>query len=231
MSDQTRAHGRSIGIGLACACLVLVGVIAIVWGLHRPPHNGTIALPSGAATSAAPAQQPPSPTATPNSTAPSTTTATAKVVPKPSPPTTVDIPSIHEGSTLLDLGTTSAGAIAVPTDKLADHAAWYTGSPMPGADGPAVIVGHSTSSRGAAVFYNLAQVKIGATVHVATKNGTVLVFTVYKVASYPKTNFPTNTVYANTTGPELRLVTCGGTFDAQAGHLRNNTVVYARLTS
>ncbi len=226
MSDQTRARGRSIGIGLVCACLVLVGVIAIVWGLHRPPHNGTIALPSGTTTSA-PAQQPSSPAVPPSSSS----TATAKPVPKPSPPTKVDIPSINEGSTLLDLGTTSAGAIAVPTDKLADHAAWYTGSPMPGADGPAVILGHSTSSRGAAVFYHLAQVTVGATVHVATKNGTVLVFTVYKVASYPKTNFPTNTVYANTTGPELRVVTCGGTFDAQTGHLRNNTVVYARLTS
>ncbi len=230
MSDQTRAHGRSIGIGLVCACLVLVGVIAIVWGLHRPPHNGTIALPSGAATSA-PAQQPSSPAVPPGSTAPSTATATAKPVAKPSLPTKVDIPSINEGSTLLDLGTTTAGAIAVPTDKLADHAAWYTGSPMPGAVGPAVIVGHSTSSRGAAVFYNLAQIKIGATVQVATKNGTVLVFTVYKVASYPKTSFPTNTVYANTTGPELRVVTCGGTFNDQTGHLRNNTVVYARLTS
>lgn len=102
---------------------------------------------------------------------------------------------------------------------------------MPGQNGPAVIVGHSTSSRGAAAFYNLAKVKVGATVRVATQNGHVLVFTVYKAASYPKTNFPTDTVYANTTGPELRLVTCGGTFDTQTGHLRNNTVIYARLTS
>ncbi len=226
MSDQTRAHSRTIGIGLLCACLVLVGAIAIVWGLHRPPHNGSIALPSFTATSA-PARHLSSPPASPGSP----TSSSALVTSKPSPPTTVDIPSINEGSRLLSLGTTTAGAIEVPTDKLADQAGWYSGSPMPGAVGPAVIVGHSTSSRGPAVFANLAQLKVGATVRVARKNGAALMFTVYQVASYPKTNFPTDTVYANTTGPELRLVTCGGAFDAQTGHHRNNTVIYARLTS
>lgn len=229
MNEQTRLRSRSIGIGLLCACLVLAGAVAIVWGLHRPPHNGSIALPTSTTTSA-PAVPDTSKGGAPNSTpAPSSSTTTPAVA--PSPPAKVDIPSIAEGSPLLRLGTTTAGEIAVPTDKLADDAGWYTGSPMPGADGPAVIVGHSTSSRGAAVFYKLAQVKVGAAVRVTTKNGKVLIFTVYKVASYPKTSFPTNTVYANTTGPELRVVTCGGTFDAQTGHLRNNTVVYAKLTA
>lgn len=229
MGNQTRA--RSISIILLCACLVLGGAVAIVWGLHRPPHNGTIALPTATTISAT--AQPGSSSSTTPSSSPSATTGSSTPAPAapPSPPTKVDIPSINEGSSLLQLGTTTAGAIAVPTDTLADHAGWYNGSPMPGQDGPAVIVGHSTSSRGAAVFYELAQVKVGATVHVATKDGKALTFTVYKVASYPKTNFPTNTVYANTSGPELRVVTCGGTFDTQTGHHRNNTVVYARLAS
>ncbi|XAS77469.1 class F sortase [Dermatophilaceae bacterium Sec6.4] len=229
MNEQRRLRSRSIGIGLLCACLVLAGAVAIVWGLHRPPHNGPIALPTSTATTASTVPET-SNGGTPNST-PAPTSATTTPAVAPSLPTKVDIPSITEGSPLLRLGTTTAGEIAVPTDKLADDAGWYTGSPMPGADGPAVIVGHSTSSRGAAVFYKLAQVKVGAEVRVTTKNGKVLVFTVYKVASYPKTNFPTNTVYANTTGPELRVVTCGGTFDTQTGHLRNNTVVYAKLTA
>ena len=52
-------------------------------------------------------------------------------------------------------------------------------------------------------------------------------FTVDSVRSYPKDNFPTLQVYGNTTGPELRLITCGGEFDAAQGSYRNNTVVYA----
>ncbi|WP_322613092.1 class F sortase [Dermacoccus abyssi] len=34
-------------------------------------------------------------------------------------------------------------------------------------------------------------------------------------------------VYANTAGPELRLITCSGTFDTRTGHYDSNTVVYA----
>jgi hypothetical protein len=35
-------------------------------------------------------------------------------------------------------------------------------------------------------------------------------------------------VYGPTPDPELRLVTCGGTFDAASGHYADNVIVYAR---
>jgi hypothetical protein len=41
--------------------------------------------------------------------------------------------------------------------------------------------------------------------------------------------FPTEHVYGNTAGPELRLITCGGAFDSGSGHYQDNVVAYARL--
>ena len=52
-------------------------------------------------------------------------------------------------------------------------------------------------------------------------------FAVTRVEQYPKDAFPTAAVYGPVPGPELRLITCGGTFDRQAGSYRDNIVVYA----
>ena len=51
------------------------------------------------------------------------------------------------------------------------------------------------------------------------------------MAVYPKDAFPTDRVYGPTAGPELRLITCGGSFDRSAGSYRDNTVVFAREVS
>jgi hypothetical protein len=47
------------------------------------------------------------------------------------------------------------------------------------------------------------------------------------VHAYLKDHFPTQAVYGPTPDAELRLVTCGGTFDRATGHYLSNTVVYA----
>ncbi len=232
MGDQTRT--RNITVMLLCACLALAGVIALVWGLSRPPHTASIPLPRSTTSSTAPLVGTTAPAESPSAgkqPVPAPSSSTKVVRAAISLPVKVEIPSTGEGSSLLTLGTASDRSIAVPNDQQADQAGWYDGSPTPGTNGPATIVGHSTSSRGAAVFFKLADVKDGATVNVTTKNGRVLKFTVYRVASYPKNAFPTAEVYGNTDGPELRVVTCGGTFNEASGHFENNTVLYARITA
>jgi len=42
-----------------------------------------------------------------------------------------------------------------------------------------------------------------------------------------KDHFPTQQIYGPVPGPELRLITCGGTFDAAIGSYLSNVVVYA----
>ena len=55
------------------------------------------------------------------------------------------------------------------------------------------------------------------------------VFSVERVAMFPKDAFPTKAVYGSTPDPELRLITCGGPFDGFAGTYLDNVVVFARF--
>ena len=44
---------------------------------------------------------------------------------------------------------------------------------------------------------------------------------------YAKDRFPTEQVYVPAPSPELRLITCGGTFDAATGSYLSNVVIHA----
>jgi hypothetical protein len=66
-------------------------------------------------------------------------------------------------------------------------------------------------------------------VYVRRANGTLAVFKVTAVRSYLKTRFPTEAVYGPAPGAQLRLITCGGTFDYGTGHYLSNVVVFATL--
>ncbi|MFC4948577.1 class F sortase [Pseudonocardia sp. GCM10023141] len=129
---------------------------------------------------------------------------------------------------LLPLGLDKAGALEVPPD--ATSAGWFTLGPAPGANGPAVIAAHVDYKGVAGVFSRLKDLTAGNEIRVARADGTVAVFTTYRVEHYPKSAFPTGQVYGNTTGPELRLITCGGSFDSSTGQYLDNVVAYARLT-
>ncbi len=50
-----------------------------------------------------------------------------------------------------------------------------------------------------------------------------------KVEQVAKKKFPTNAVYGDTTDEELRLITCGGRYNAANRNYVDNVVVYAKL--
>lgn len=149
------------------------------------------------------------------------------------PPTTVSIDRIGVESALQPLGLNDDGSLEVPAvGPLYDRAAWFTGSPRPGEVGPAVLLGHVNGSGGApSVFFRLAELQAGHQVTVHREDGSRAHFEVYLVEQHPKDSFPTAAVYGDTRGPELRLITCAGTWDPGTGHYRDNTVVFARLVS
>ena len=62
-------------------------------------------------------------------------------------------------------------------------------------------------------------------------DGTIAVFEVTEVQMYAKDAFPTAAVYGAVPDPELRLITCGGTFDYTTRSYLSNTVVYAKEDS
>jgi LPXTG-site transpeptidase (sortase) family protein len=137
----------------------------------------------------------------------------------------VGIPAISVDSDLVGLGVDDAGALVPPSDF--SSAGWFAAGPVPGDVGPAVIAGHVDSRSGPAVFYRLEELTAGDAVRVTRSDGRDVEFRVTRVAQYPKADFGTEEVYGPTTGPELRLITCGGTFDRSRRSYLDNVVVYA----
>lgn len=139
------------------------------------------------------------------------------------------IPAIGVFTNLVRLGLIAPGTLQVP--PTAAVAGWYTGSPRPGQIGSSIIAGHVDSRLGPGVFYRLSQMRRGEYVYVIRANHTVAVFEVTSLRAYAKSSFPAKAVYGPVPDAELRLITCGGTFDFATGSYLSNIVVYATLIS
>ena len=191
--------------------LIAVALAAGVVAVAAPPGEPV------ARTTAAAAGAPPAPVLLRAAPAPSTAT-----------PVEVRIPAVDVRSGLVELGVDGSGALVPPGDFAV--AGWFSGGPVPGEVGPAVIAGHVDSRSGPAVFFRLEELTVGDTVQVARSDGTDVGFRVTRVARYPKDDFATAEVYGPTPHAELRLITCGGSFDPGRRSYRDNIVVYATAT-
>ena len=220
-SSPARRPGRLAAIVVA-VLLLLGGATALTIGLLG--QDAAPPTPAAAATTPAAPSTAPVPEATP------ATEPAPEPAPEPVPlPVAVSIPAIGVQSDLITLGLNPDGTLAVPQPGPDyDKAAWFDGSPRPGAIGPAVIEGHVDSAEnGPSVFYELGALVPGDRVDVDREDGSVATFVVYDVRVVPKADFPTLDVYGNTQRPELRLITCGGPFDSSAGSYVDNVVVFA----
>ena len=188
---------------MACA---LFGVVMAVWGQHRLPDG--LQSPAG-------------------ETREGTTLAPGEGAPvlSRSEPVRVEIPALGVVSDVVGLGRRADGTMEVPTG--AYPAGWYTEAPTPGELGPAIIAGHVNWAGEPGVFARLHEIEPGAEVVVRRRDGSTAVFRTDRVEAHPKDRFPTEDVYGNLDHPGLRLITCGGEFDHQAGSYADNVVVYA----
>ena len=233
MSISSTFGGRR-GVLAAVVTVVLLalggGLVARALTAPGPPPQpdsgqGQVALPttSGSTT--------PSPLTAPTTPAAQAPASDFGPIMAPSAPVVVRIPSIKlDTKGLVDLRLDDKGELEAPKDF--QQAGWYASGPTPGEFGPSVIAGHVDSHLGPAVFYRLGALKKGAKVEVERKDGSTATFVVDRVERYPKAQFPTSEVYADTGGrAELRLITCGGDIDRQSGHYVDNVVAYAHLVS
>ena len=219
----------------------VVGWASAVWGAHARVLSAAMLsaglLAAGAGTaglvlahvSSAPAVRlaaRPSPVAVPSgrAIAPVSLSAVAQT-PKP---VWLTIPAIGVKARIIALGLNRNGTLQVPS--ITTVAGWYTNSPRPGAVGSAIIAGHVDSRSGPGVFFWLRTMHPGERIYVRRADGTLAVFTVTAVRMYAKAQFPTPMVYGPVPDAELRLITCGGTFDYARGTYLSNVVVYARLS-
>lgn len=226
LSGHPRSTRISIAVGLA-----VVGV-ALVWASLGGPSPAQPALATGPAGQILPSTS--SSAAEPTAERPTRRSdrtdvrdqITGLVLPE-SDPLTISIPRIGVRSSLVELDLDSRGEMEVPQDPAV--AGWFTRGAAPGALGPAVIAGHVTWNGAPSVFYRLGRMRRGDRVSVTRKDGKTAVFTVDRVARFSKSRFPSREVYGAIDHAGLRLITCGGTYDAAKRRYLDNVVVFARL--
>jgi hypothetical protein len=215
--------------GVAGLLLAIGGGSTVVVAAHAQQHApqpspsaaGVIAPRSTAPASGAPA---------PGSAAGSASARAQGPSLARSVPVSISIPAIGVHSSLLQVGLNPDGTLQVPPlYGTPGKAAWYKYSRTPGQIGASIIEGHIDSYRGPSVFFRLGALRPGNTIDVTLASGTVAVFDVTGVRSYPKTSWPWRTIFGNADYAALRLITCGGTFDYATRHYLSNTVVFASL--
>ncbi|MFI5746634.1 class F sortase [Streptomyces sp. NPDC051644] len=147
-------------------------------------------------------------------------------------PKRVEIPSIGIKAPVVARGLDKDGAIEPPPFDTPQTVGWYGDGTEPGAKGPALFVGHVDTETRQAVFYGLSAARPGAKVEVTRADGTVAEFTIDDVQVFTRERFNADKAY----GPrksgraELRLITCGGTYDRASQSYDANVVVSAYLT-
>ncbi|MFM1727554.1 class F sortase [Prescottella soli] len=201
-----RSSGSGLSAGLA-ACALFVAALSgcTTSDTEGPPQPNVV-------------QQAPGPVVD-TGTAPGSIAATR--------PVRLSIPAIDVDSDLMNLGLDASGALEVPPSGF--PAGWYSGSPVPGELGPAVIAGHVDWGGKPGVFFRLHELAPGDEIYADRTDGLTEVFRVASVERYAKDAFPTAKVYGDIDHPGLRLITCGGEFDTAARSYRDNTVVFADL--
>jgi hypothetical protein len=137
----------------------------------------------------------------------------------------VAVPAVRIDGPLTAIGLDPTGALVPPDDV--GTAGWLAEGPAPGEVGPAVLAGHVNGGGREGLFARLAEVRVDDEVLVTDGDGVVRRFRVTAVDRYPKAAFPAPDVYAATADAELRLITCGGPFDALRRSYADNVVVYA----
>ncbi|MFI6469408.1 class F sortase [Streptomyces sp. NPDC050516] len=151
---------------------------------------------------------------------------------KGAPPQRVEIPSVGVAAPVVPRGLDADGAVDPPPYDRPGTVGWFGSGTRPGEAGAALLVGHVDTRSKPAVFYGLSAVRTGQHVKVTRTDGSVAEFTIDDVQVFPRSHFDAAKVY----GPrrrgraELRLITCGGTYDHRTKAYTANVVVSAYLT-
>ncbi|MET8075792.1 class F sortase [Streptomyces sp. NPDC005303] len=147
-------------------------------------------------------------------------------------PQRLDIPALGVQAPVVARGLDARGAPDPPPFSQPGVVGWYAAGVKPGAAGTALMVGHVDTETRPAVFHRISALRPGETVWVLRDDGRVAEFTVDDVRTLTREHFDAHQAY----GPrepgraELRLITCGGTFDRASRGYSANVVVSAYLT-
>lgn len=224
--------------------MVLIAVIAVAaiavggWLLAGLPSAGTAGPPTDASTAAPEPTAPPaaSASAPPSDAAPTGTVPTGVGVRDAAPqapaavdaPTAVRVPSVDLELGVVPVGVREDGQMDVP--DLVSEVGWYRFGPAPGADaGSAVLAAHVDSDIGAAPMASVLRASEGDAIEIATASGALLDYRITSIEQVSKDELRLDALFARDGEHVVRLVTCGGDWDAAAGAYEDNIVVTAVL--
>jgi hypothetical protein len=191
--------------------LALLVVVALVWPrpgtrpIHREPGPGPAAAVVGTSDARLRAEDP----------------GTVAL------PVRVAMPSTGIAAPLRPVGVAGDGQMELPPDPRT--MGWYRFGAVPGEPGrgSVVLAGHLDSERfGLGPLVRLRDLRPGDPVQVTLEDGTRRSYRVTSLERFDRRALPAS-VFSRT-GPErLRMVTCGGEYDADAGGYQQNLVVTA----
>jgi hypothetical protein len=146
-------------------------------------------------------------------------------------PARLQIATIGVNAPFTDLALGPTGQLNAPPANDNNLVGWYKDGVAPGERGAAIVAGHVDTMTGPAVFLQLRYLKPGAEVDITRADGSVATFKVDSVEQFSKAKFPDVRVYADTNTAQLRLITCGGTYNKTAKDYEDNVVAFAHLDS
>ncbi|MFB5663312.1 class F sortase [Alteribacillus sp. HJP-4] len=142
-------------------------------------------------------------------------------------PAAVEIPAINVEAPIVAMGLREDGAMEVPDNG--EETAWFEPGKAPGERGNAVIAGHVDDKQGPAVFFDLEHVDPGDEVIITDKNNTRQLFTITNKESFPYQEAPLEDIFGYSGKKQIKLITCTGEFDRDAGTHEDRLVITAEL--
>lgn len=136
----------------------------------------------------------------------------------------IDIAALDLSFPVTPVGVQDDGQLQIPDET---QVGWYELGSSPGEPGTTVLAGHVNWHHVNGPFLRLRQLEPGAIVALTLADGTARTYEVVERQQYGKLMLPTDRIWSHT-GPEtLVLITCGGSFNPQIRHYRDNVVVFA----
>lgn len=217
------AAGTSRIPGLHRVILTLSAVIAAACLVACTPGGaGEVSPPSSESTPTTPPPVPPTPTRDVEVRPGTLPTPVASVA-----PVQLSIPSLSVDMPVTEVGVEESGQMELPVDPAV--AGWYRyGADAKSTSGRILIAAHVD-----AIDYpigplaRLRDVPAGETVSVTAADGTTREFVIQSLTYYEKSALPSDDLFARGGPSALVIITCGGPFDSNTGHYRDNVVAVA----
>ncbi len=142
-------------------------------------------------------------------------------------PTRVMVADVGIDAAIRSVGVAADGQMRLPPDPRV--MGWYRFGPAPDSVtlGSAVLAGHLDSRRfGLGPLVRLREADPGDLVRVRLSDRSWVTYRVEAVTRYDQQALP-DELFARSGAPRLRIITCGGDYDADAGGYQQNLVVTA----